>query len=161
MLLFSPLLDQELRGRLKSQETTSQNALYGADNSWEKTGRILFTGDQETFTTLELYLQVIYFIIVAYMRIGLANLSLECTVADAMASAKITVGISPKAPTETTEMLIVGGGICGILAAKNCVDSGIKYRLVEKESCLGGNWHTLANTHSYLQVSTPCSSAEG
>jgi len=69
-----------------------------------------------------------------------------------MVSAKITLSLPKDLPKESTEMLIVGGGICGILAAKNCHDRGIKYILFERESCLGGNWHTLANTHSYLQV---------
>lgn len=69
-----------------------------------------------------------------------------------MASAKVTLGISPKMKTEETEMVIVGGGICGILAAKQCHDRGMKYVVVEKESKLGGVWHTMANGTSFLQV---------
>ncbi len=50
-------------------------------------------------------------------------------------------------------MVIFGGGICGILAAKQCHDRGMKYVVVEKEAKLGGVWHTMANGTSFLQVS--------
>lgn len=50
------------------------------------------------------------------------------------------------------EMIIIGGGICGIIAAKMCHDRNISYILVERQEILGGNWHSLANAHSYLQV---------
>ena len=72
-----------------------------------------------------------------------------------MASAKITLGIPRGVTPEATDMIIVGGGICGILAAKNCHDRGLSYKLIEREACLGGNWHTMANTHSHLQVRPP------
>lgn len=72
-----------------------------------------------------------------------------------MASAKITLGTPKAVSTETTDMVIIGGGICGILAAKNCHDRGLKYKLIEREALLGGNWHLLANAHSYLQVRHP------
>jgi heterodisulfide reductase subunit A-like polyferredoxin len=71
----------------------------------------------------------------------------------AMASAKVTLGLSPKMMVEETEMVIVGGGICGILAAKQCHDRGMKYVVIEKEAKLGGVWHTMANGTSFLQVS--------
>lgn len=51
-----------------------------------------------------------------------------------------------------TEMVIVGGGICGLLAARQCRDRGMSYVLIEQESSLGGNWVTKANEHSQLQV---------
>ena len=70
-----------------------------------------------------------------------------------MASAKVTLGVSPKMKAEETEMVIVGGGICGILAAKQCHDRGMKYVVIEKEAKLGGVWHTMANGTSFLQVS--------
>lgn len=69
-----------------------------------------------------------------------------------MASAKVSLVFPTDGPTETTEMIIVGGGICGILAAKKCHDLNIPYKLIEREDKLGGNWHILANAHSYLQV---------
>jgi cation diffusion facilitator CzcD-associated flavoprotein CzcO len=70
-----------------------------------------------------------------------------------MASAKVSLGVSPKMKGEETEMVIVGGGICGILAAKQCHDRGMKYVVIEKEAKLGGVWHTMANSTSFLQVS--------
>ena len=70
-----------------------------------------------------------------------------------MASAKITLGFSPRAKVEQTDMVIVGGGICGILAAKQCHDRGLKYIVVEKETSLGGVWTTMANKTSFLQAS--------
>lgn len=53
------------------------------------------------------------------------------------------------------DMVIIGGGICGILAAKKCHDQGISYRLVEKEAILGGVWQTMANASSFLQAFEP------
>lgn len=47
---------------------------------------------------------------------------------------------------------IVGGGICGVLAARECQKRGLTYEIFEKKSQLGGNWYTKANAHSYLQV---------
>jgi hypothetical protein len=71
----------------------------------------------------------------------------------AMATAEVTLGFAPNMKTEKTEMVIIGGGICGILAAKQCHDRGMKYVVVERESKLGGVWHTMANGTSFLQVS--------
>ena len=70
-----------------------------------------------------------------------------------MASAKVTLGHSPKVQVQKTEMVIVGGGICGILAAKQCHDRGMKYVVIERENALGGVWHTMANDTSFLQAS--------
>ena len=72
-----------------------------------------------------------------------------------MASAKVVLMGSTRATAEETEMVIVGGGLCGVLAARNCHERGIKYRLIEREACLGGNWHTLANSYSHLQAFEP------
>jgi cation diffusion facilitator CzcD-associated flavoprotein CzcO len=69
-----------------------------------------------------------------------------------MASAKVSVLNRGPASEMHTEMVIVGGGICGILAAKMCTDREIPYKLIERERMLGGNWHSLANSTSYLQV---------
>jgi heterodisulfide reductase subunit A-like polyferredoxin len=51
-----------------------------------------------------------------------------------------------------TEFVIVGGGICGILAAKQCSKRQWPYVMIERNPELGGVWSTLANRHSYLQV---------
>lgn len=50
------------------------------------------------------------------------------------------------------EVAIVGGGICGILAAHRCVQRQIKYILIEKDDKLTGVWQAIANEHSQLQV---------
>jgi cation diffusion facilitator CzcD-associated flavoprotein CzcO len=70
-----------------------------------------------------------------------------------MARATITLA-SSAAPDEElrTEFVIVGGGICGILAAKQCSDRQWPYLVIERNAELGGVWGTLANNHSYLQV---------
>ena len=70
-----------------------------------------------------------------------------------MASANVTVVCSAK-PDEVldTEVTIVGGGICGILAAKQCTDRRWPYVVVDRNDELGGVWGTLANSHSFLQV---------
>ncbi len=54
------------------------------------------------------------------------------------------------------DMVIIGGGICGLLAARQCRDMGLSYTLIEREKRLGGNWHTKANDHSFLQVQCVC-----
>lgn len=72
-----------------------------------------------------------------------------------MASAKVTLGASPSAPSTRVDMVIVGGGICGILAAKSCVDRGLSYAVIERTGGLGGVWHTMANTTSFLQAFEP------
>lgn len=64
------------------------------------------------------------------------------------------VGVTGSSATKV-DMVIVGGGICGIIAARNCHERGITYRLVEREACLGGNWHLLANSYSHLQAFEP------
>ncbi|KAI7845562.1 hypothetical protein COHA_000852 [Chlorella ohadii] len=72
-----------------------------------------------------------------------------------MAKCSLAVSVPDRAPDEVmeTEMAIVGGGICGILAAKMCGDRRWPYVLVERREELGGVWNTLANNHSYLQAS--------
>lgn len=50
------------------------------------------------------------------------------------------------------DVVIIGGGICGILAARECQKRGLTYAILEREPQLGGNWYTKANAHSYLQV---------
>jgi cation diffusion facilitator CzcD-associated flavoprotein CzcO len=50
------------------------------------------------------------------------------------------------------DVCIVGGGICGILAAHGCIERGLSFELFEKGAQLGGCWQTLANSYSTLQV---------
>lgn len=50
------------------------------------------------------------------------------------------------------DVCIVGGGICGILAAHGCVQRGLSFVVVEQGEALGGCWQTLANSYSTLQV---------
>lgn len=87
------------------------------------------------------------------LTISLLIGSVSCSHLSAMAAVKVTLGYSPRTKVEQTEMVIVGGGICGILAAKQCHDRGMKYVLVERTAELGGVWHTMANKTSFLQAS--------
>ena len=64
-------------------------------------------------------------------------------------------GASPsaKAPvTVETDVVIIGAGICGILAARECHDRGYPYVILDREDQFGGVWNTMANNYSYLQV---------
>ncbi|KAL4419583.1 hypothetical protein ABPG77_004832 [Micractinium sp. CCAP 211/92] len=75
-----------------------------------------------------------------------------------MEVANVTVSLSelPK-PDETisTEVVIIGAGISGLLGANQCVDRGLPFVVLERSEELGGVWHTLANSHSYLQAYEP------
>ena len=53
---------------------------------------------------------------------------------------------------EQTDVLIVGGGICGVLAAQQCKERGIPFKLIERCGDFGGVWAFRANAHSHLQV---------
>lgn len=50
------------------------------------------------------------------------------------------------------DVCVIGGGICGILAAHGCVERNLSFALLEKGPELGGCWQTLANKYSTLQV---------
>ena len=54
---------------------------------------------------------------------------------------------------ESVSVLIVGGGVCGVLAGQRCAAKGLSYRIVDKGTDFGGTWLSLANAHSQLQVS--------
>lgn len=56
---------------------------------------------------------------------------------------------------ERVDVAIVGGGLCGILAAARCAEAGFSYQLIERNGVLGGNWQTMANGHSKLQAYEP------
>ena len=57
------------------------------------------------------------------------------------------------------DVCIVGGGICGILAAQGCVERGLSFLVFEQGEALGGCWQTLANAYSTLQVRMNVSAA--
>ena len=52
-----------------------------------------------------------------------------------------------------TDVVIVGGGISGVLAARRCHDAGWPYVIIERDDDFGGIWAHLANKHSDLQAS--------
>ncbi len=56
------------------------------------------------------------------------------------------------APVKAVDVLIVGGGLCGVLAAHRCDENSLSYCLIERQSDFGGVWASLANEHSHLQV---------
>ena len=53
------------------------------------------------------------------------------------------------------DVIICGGGLCGVLAGHRCALEGFTYKIIEKENDFGGVWNTLANEHSHLQVLHP------
>ena len=50
------------------------------------------------------------------------------------------------------DVIVIGGGLCGVLAGQRCTRVGLSYTIIEKEDDFGGVWETLANRHSHLQV---------
>ena len=58
----------------------------------------------------------------------------------------------PMAVTESVSVLIVGGGICGVLAGQRCAARGLSFRIFDQGPDFGGTWVSLANAHSQLQV---------
>lgn len=54
------------------------------------------------------------------------------------------------------DVVVIGGGLCGVLAGQRCTMEGLSYTIVEKEDDFGGVWGTLANNHSHLQVCLRC-----
>ena len=59
-------------------------------------------------------------------------------------------------PIKEVDILIVGGGLCGVLAAHRCDENALSYCLIERQSDFGGVWASLANEHSHLQVKPFC-----
>lgn len=49
-------------------------------------------------------------------------------------------------------VVIVGGGICGVLAAQRLSQENIDFLIVERSDSFGGNWVVRANSYSHLQV---------
>ncbi|KAK9828833.1 hypothetical protein WJX72_002308 [[Myrmecia] bisecta] len=69
---------------------------------------------------------------------------------DAVASPD--AALPPGVQQGNIEIAILGGGICGVLAAQRCAEAGIPFHLLEREADFGGVWGTLANSHSHLQA---------
>ena len=55
-------------------------------------------------------------------------------------------------PLEQIPVVIIGGGVCGLLAADRCLREGIDFVLFERGEEYGGNWVVRANTYSHLQA---------
>ena len=51
------------------------------------------------------------------------------------------------------DILIVGGGVCGVLAGRRFAHEGFSYKILEKNDDFGGVWAYRANDYSHLQVS--------
>ena len=49
-------------------------------------------------------------------------------------------------------VVVVGGGICGVLAAQRLAQENIDFIIVERGNGFGGNWLVRANSYSHLQV---------
>lgn len=54
---------------------------------------------------------------------------------------------------ERVDVLVIGGGVCGVLAGYELRQAGFSYRIVEKRDDYGGVWSYRANEYSHLQVS--------
>lgn len=52
-----------------------------------------------------------------------------------------------------TDVLIIGGGITGLYAAKRLADAGITFCIVEEKEIAGGIWSTYANATSQVNTS--------
>jgi cation diffusion facilitator CzcD-associated flavoprotein CzcO len=68
-----------------------------------------------------------------------------------MAYASVSV-VSQPVKLEQVEVAIIGGGICGVLAGREATERKLSYVILEREEMYGGNWHSLANSYSQLQV---------
>jgi cation diffusion facilitator CzcD-associated flavoprotein CzcO len=53
---------------------------------------------------------------------------------------------------KTDLVAIIGGGICGVLAAQRLAQENIEYIIIERNEDFGGNWLLRANSYSHLQV---------
>ena len=53
---------------------------------------------------------------------------------------------------EQVSVAIIGGGVCGVLAAQRCAKENIPYAVFERCDDFGGNWFVRANSYSHLQV---------
>jgi len=53
---------------------------------------------------------------------------------------------------EQFSVAIIGGGVCGVLAAQRCVQENMSFILFDRCTDFGGNWFVRANSYSHLQV---------
>lgn len=54
--------------------------------------------------------------------------------------------------TEPVAVAIIGGGVCGVLAAQRCVRENLPFIMFDRCNDFGGNWFVRANSYSHLQV---------
>lgn len=52
----------------------------------------------------------------------------------------------------STDVVIVGGGIAGLYAAKKCIAKGLSVLLLEKSAHLGGRIHTIYNPSYHIEI---------
>ncbi|GBG23799.1 Polyketide synthase [Hondaea fermentalgiana] len=57
------------------------------------------------------------------------------------------------APRDSYEVVVVGAGVVGLLAAKRLMDEGVDVVVLEKEEFCGGIWTTFANAKSQVNSS--------
>ena len=55
---------------------------------------------------------------------------------------------------QDVDVLVVGGGVCGVLAGRRFAREGWTYKIIEKNTDYGGVWAYRANNYSHLQVSS-------
>ena len=53
------------------------------------------------------------------------------------------------------DVVVVGGGVCGVLAAQKLGEEGLTYKVVERLEDFGGVWTYRANSYSHLQARRP------
>ncbi len=56
---------------------------------------------------------------------------------------------------EEVYVTVVGGGVCGVLAAQRFGKENLSYKIIEKGEDYGGVWAYRANDYSHLQVTLP------
>lgn len=52
----------------------------------------------------------------------------------------------------STDVVIVGGGISGLYAAKKCIESGLSVLILERASTLGGRIHTIYHKNYHVEA---------
>ena len=50
------------------------------------------------------------------------------------------------------DVVVIGGGVCGVLAGQSLGAEGFTYKIVERDQDYGGVWTYRANSYSHLQV---------